>query len=314
VIMQESNNSNNSSSTRVGVDGNVVTLTMEGVGNNAPIGSYYESMYGVTFDADALTLVDQDVGGSGNFAFAPSQSTTVQFYQKDTIVMNVNGGFETGLSFYYSSITRNGSVTVYDGVNATGNVRAFQHFYPLGFYRGDGDPTGDFNRWRGVGLTFDGVARSVVFRGAVNRMLLDDIALGSATSRCPPTNGTGSPSRFELWNGNTDSRTAKLVEGGSYCLAGNWNVRVQTSHEMSTCGPILIKFFTGRTVLRRQVEASPSYFLFGDNPVTRDVYGNTNARPAVSSSVALTSGTTYCVRAAEAGVQGYSQVCFVHKC
>jgi hypothetical protein len=316
----------------------VVTMTMEGIGNNAPVGSYYQQAYGVAFDPDALALVDQDDddaggaqggGGSGNFAHAPSGTTTLQFYQKDAVVLNVfgtagdeSGGFETGVSFYYSSITRNGSVFVYDGYNGTGTVLAYQQFYPLGFDRGGGDPTGDYNRWRGVGLAFAGIARSLVFRGAVNRMLLDDITLGSATSRCPAANnGTsagGASSTFELWDGSTDSRTAKFVGGGSYCLSGNWNVRVHTTHEMSTCGPVLIKFFTGHTTLRRQVEASPPYFLFGDDPVTRNVYGNTNAKPKVSGLASLVAdGTTsYCVRAAQqSSAPGHpSQVCFVNKC
>jgi hypothetical protein len=289
---------------------------MEGVGSNQPVGSYYyfvEDDRGVTFDSDALALVDEDDGGSGNFAHEPSGPTCLQFYGKDVIVMSAHGGgFSNGLSFYYSSISRNGSVTMYDGPNATGNVLASREFYPLGFTRRDGDPTGDFNRWRGIGVKFPGIAQSVLFSGAMNRMLIDDITIGSATSRCPIH---GRASTFELWNGDSDSRVGPIVDGGSYCLTGNWNIRVKTSHEMDACGPIRITFFpTGRmSSLRRSVEWVPFYFLFGDNPITRDVYGNTNASPKVST-VLLTNGAYYCIRSTERKVPGHSQACFKHSC
>ncbi len=39
------------------------------------------------------------------------------------MVMNVASGFTTGFSFYYASAMA-GTVTVYDGLNATGNVLA----------------------------------------------------------------------------------------------------------------------------------------------------------------------------------------------
>ncbi len=94
------------------------------------------------------------------------------------IVLNV---FTTGFSFFYSS-SQAGTVTVFDGLNGTGNVLAtipvVNQFNSCGL---PGDPTGTFACWTPVGVTFSGTAFSVNFGGVANQTGFDEITLGSST-------------------------------------------------------------------------------------------------------------------------------------
>jgi hypothetical protein len=108
------------------------TLDFEGLQDNEPILQYYDGGYGglgsgpgpdygVTFGSDALALIDADAGGSGNFGGEPSPSTAMYFLTGSAI-LNVPAGFNTGFSFSYTAINEPGTVVVYAGPNATGNV------------------------------------------------------------------------------------------------------------------------------------------------------------------------------------------------
>jgi len=171
-------------STLVSLSNAAVVLTFEGVGNLAPVGSFYNGggggSLGIAFGADALALVDSDAGGSGNIANEPSGETGLFFLSGPAAVMNVAAGFDTGFSFYYSAALA-GSVVVYDGLDGTGNVLAT---IPLSVQNADnctGDPNGSYCNWTPVGVTFSGTARSVAFGGTANFIVFDDITLGSST-------------------------------------------------------------------------------------------------------------------------------------
>lgn len=172
------------------------TLTFEGLQDNEPVLNYYNGglggngsgpgpALGVTFSTTALAIIDADAGGSGNFGGEPSPST-ILFFLTGTAVMNVPSGFTTGFSFYYSAIRSPGSVIVYSGPNATGNVLASISL-PLTQSSGAPDPTGQFSPLVPVGVSFSGIARSVDFGGTVNQIGFDNITFGSQT----PNPGTG---------------------------------------------------------------------------------------------------------------------------
>ena len=112
-----------------------VVLTFEGLQNQEPILNYYNAglggfgsgpgpAWGIIFGAESLALIDADDGGDGNFANEPSPKTTAYFLTGPGVVMNVPAGFDTGFSFFYASVTYSGSVDVWDGLDATGNLLA----------------------------------------------------------------------------------------------------------------------------------------------------------------------------------------------
>jgi len=180
---QQSQNTNRNSS-------NVIDLDFEGLGTGDPINDFYNggtsgqgysgTNYGVQFGA-ALGLIDQDAGGTGNFANEPSPSTIMYFIADDQAYMNVPAGFTTGFSFYYSSGTSYGSVSVYDGINGTGNLLATINLASNGTNNCSGDPNGYFCHWDPIGVSFSGTAKSVVFAGAADNIGFDDITFGSST-------------------------------------------------------------------------------------------------------------------------------------
>jgi cysteine-rich repeat protein len=160
-------------------DGTV--LTFEGLGDNAPVGNFYNggagTNYSIEFGPTALALIDSDVGGGGNFGGEPSESTILFFLSGASTVMNVPGGFDGGFSVYYSAISSPGQIRVYDGVDGTGNL--LQTVYlPITPSNG-GDPTGSFSPFYPVGVTFPGTARSVDFGGVANQIGMDDIRVGA---------------------------------------------------------------------------------------------------------------------------------------
>src|SRR5882762_2188141 len=102
-----------------------VVLTFEGLGNQVPIGNFYNGGGGgslcITFGADSLAIISRDAGGSGNFSNNPSGDTIAFFLSGPGDVMDVPAGFSTGFSFFYSSSTA-GSVSVYSGLDGTGTL------------------------------------------------------------------------------------------------------------------------------------------------------------------------------------------------
>lgn len=160
----------------------VFTLTFEGVGDQNPVGDFYNNggagtNYGVSFSADALALVDADVvGGTGNFANEPSPNTVMFFLGTGTPTLTMTAGFSTGFSFFYSSSTK-ATVSVYD---KDGGLLASLELVAKGLDNCVGDPAGAFCNWTPVGVNFAGVATSINFGGTANQTGFDNITFGSA--------------------------------------------------------------------------------------------------------------------------------------
>jgi hypothetical protein len=167
----------------------VFTLTFEGLADHASVGDFYNggggTNYGVSFSPATLALIDEDAGGSGNFANEPSPGTVLFFLEANNAILNKSSGFSTGFSFYYSS-SKAASVNVYDGINATGNLLATLQ---LAAQNQDnncvGDPTGSFCNWTAVGVTFAGIAKSIDFGGTANQVGFDNITFGTETPTAP---------------------------------------------------------------------------------------------------------------------------------
>jgi hypothetical protein len=176
-------------------------LTFEGLDESEAVEDYYDGGtggngsgpgpdYGIVFSPNALATIDADQGGGGNFGGEPSPDTVLFFLTGDAATMNVAAGFTTGFSFFYSAINQAGSITVYDGVDATGNVLAMLSL-PLTPNNGAPDPTGAFSPLLPIGVSFSGTARSVDFAGTINQIGFDNITLGSATPE--DTSGPDAP-------------------------------------------------------------------------------------------------------------------------
>jgi hypothetical protein len=161
----------------------ISVLTFEGIGNLQPVGNFYNGggggSLGITMSPNTLAIVDLDAGGTGNFGGEPSPSTVMFFLTGDAAIMNALGGFDTGFSFYYSSINQSGSLQVFDGLDGTGNLLA-SLILPLTPSNGAPDPTGAYSPLVPIGVAFDGVARSVSFAGVQDQIAFDDVTFGSA--------------------------------------------------------------------------------------------------------------------------------------
>ena len=162
----------------------VVSLDFEGISDQAPVGNFYNGgagvNYGVEFSPDTLALIDQDAGGIGNFANEPSPNTVMFFLNSQNAILNYAAGFDTGISFFYSS-SLTASVNVYDDVNGGGNLIASLNLSPQNTNNCSGDPTGVYCNWSAVGVEFNGIAKSVNFGGTANRVGFDNITFGSST-------------------------------------------------------------------------------------------------------------------------------------
>lgn len=174
----------------------IIVLDFEGIGNYNLVGGYYngagpaEKNYGISFSGATLALVDQDAGGSGNFANEPSPDTVMFFLDAQNAILNFEAGFSTGFSFYYSSAFE-AIVTVYDGLGGTGNILASLPLSAQHTNDCTGDPTGVYCNWTAVGVTFDGTAKSIDFGGTANYVAFDNITFGSATPGGSDDNGPG---------------------------------------------------------------------------------------------------------------------------
>lgn len=159
-------------------------LTFEGTTHNFPIGNFYNGgaggNFGVTFDGTEFAQVEGlTVSGRAGFRNEPSRSTVLlvgnAFTGASTI--NVNGGF-TLLDFYYSAARSDSSVSIYDGLNGTGNLLqslALTAQPGNGFFcPSDGGLAIFFCVWTPVSIPLTSTARSLSF--ALGELRIDNLA------------------------------------------------------------------------------------------------------------------------------------------
>ncbi len=178
-----------------------VTLTFEGLQNLEAINGFYNggtgslgssgTNYGVQFNSNSLAVIDSDAGGTGNIGNEPTPSTAL-FFLTGSAILNYSAGFDTGFSFFYSTVDFSGTVRVYDAENAGGNLIGSINLAALG--TGPGDPTGAFSNWAIGSLGFAGIAKSIDFGGTVNQVAYDNITFGATN----PNNAVPEPSSLAL--------------------------------------------------------------------------------------------------------------------
>jgi hypothetical protein len=185
-------------------------LTFEGLQDEETVSNYYNGglggngsgpgpNYGITFESNALAIISNQNGGSGNFAGNPSGDTIVFFLSGVGDVMNVAGGFTSGFSFFYSAINDPGTVTVYSGADATGTVLATLNLPITASNAGNSVCGSDqFCPFVPFGVSFSGTAMSVDFSGTANQIGFDDITLGSSV---PDSGSSPEPATYALMGG-----------------------------------------------------------------------------------------------------------------
>jgi len=156
-----------------------------GAGGNGSTGG---ANYGIAFGSDSIACTDADHNGCNtNLIPGGPGAQIVYFLSGPGDVMNVANGFDTGFSFFYSAIVYTGTVTVYDGINGTGNVLATLN---LGLTPSAGDPAchgAGYCPFSAAGVTFAGTAHSVNFSGVADYIGFADITLGSSNAGGTPS-------------------------------------------------------------------------------------------------------------------------------
>lgn len=155
---------------------NPVTMTFDQLNNGEYVHNYYDGGcgealfsptcggpdYGVVWKGAALA---NNFDGHGNPPSSPNYITRFGL-SSNPMTMNVAAGFSDGFSFYYSwagSFFGSPSVTIYDGLDGTGNVLATTGDLDRSPFTCSGG-FGRSNCWTLVDdLTFSGIARSVTF-------------------------------------------------------------------------------------------------------------------------------------------------------
>jgi hypothetical protein len=176
----------------------VIDLTFEGLGNLEPVANYYNNGLGgngsgpgpndgITFSSNALALVSDQSGGTGNFDSnaLPSGVTGMFFLTGSAAILDDAAGFQTGFSLFYSAINQPGSLSVFSGLDGTGTLLG-----TLALPVTTASPPGRFQPFVPVGVTFAGTAESISFAGVENQIVFDDVTFGSATPGAIPEPAT----------------------------------------------------------------------------------------------------------------------------
>ena len=138
--------------------------------------------YGISFGSNALAIclnsTTVNCSNTSRGGLAPNSSEGGLFFLDGAeTFMNVAAGFDTGFSFNYVSLSFNGSVSVYDGLNGTGNLLATLNLFPnAGSCPGY---SAAFCPFSPIGVLFAGTAKSVSFAGVANQIVFDDITFGT---------------------------------------------------------------------------------------------------------------------------------------
>ncbi len=178
-----------------------IVLTFEGLQNQEEVLNYYNGGMGslgtgpgpsdgITFNSDALAIINDDNGGNGNFAGNPSGDTALFFLSGSAATMDVPAGFTTGFSFFYSAVNVGGTINVWSGLDDTGTLLTTITLpvtpSQVGSNPACTNPSEFFCPFVPLGVNFSGTAMSVDFGGTENQIAFDDITLGSATPGTTP--------------------------------------------------------------------------------------------------------------------------------
>ncbi len=166
-----------------------MTLTFEGLKNFEAVEDYYNggkgskgsgpgTNYGVTFSSNALAYIPGEFHGKARpYPGDPSPPTVLLLGDLGhrfpgghpiSMTMDVSGGFVGALTFYDIDIERKATVTIWSGLDGTGTKLATLTLALTAEAFGNAET-----------MSFKGKARSVVFSGGNDQLVLDNISFQS---------------------------------------------------------------------------------------------------------------------------------------
>ncbi len=145
----------------------LVTANFDDVASFSAVGSAYAAS-GVVFDGEALAVDGTDVTLAT--PFTAHSGTNAMFSPFAATVMNVANGFVGDVSLWYSSVTGSTTVSVYDGLNATGSV--------LSSFTLAANSTA-YELFSQASQSFSGVGYSISFGGNDGQIAYDDVTVNA---------------------------------------------------------------------------------------------------------------------------------------
>lgn len=145
----------------------LVTANFDGVASFSAVGSAYAAS-GLVFDTEAIAIDGTDV--TLETPFTAHSGTNAMFSPFSATVMNVADGFVGDVSFWYSSITGSTTVSVFDGLNATGSV--------LSTFTLASNSTA-YELFSLASQSFSGVGYSISFGGNDGQIAYDDVTVNA---------------------------------------------------------------------------------------------------------------------------------------
>lgn len=145
----------------------LVTANFDGVASFSAVGSAYAAS-GLVFDTEAIAIDGTDATLAT--PFTAHSGTNAMFSPFSATVMNVADGFVGDVSFWYSSITGSTTVSVFDGLNATGSV--------LSSFTLASNSTA-YELFSLASQSFSGVGYSISFGGNDGQIAYDDVTVNA---------------------------------------------------------------------------------------------------------------------------------------
>jgi len=138
--------------------GKTILLDFEDRTLDETLNIQYQSKYGITFDG-GVKVVDK----SANLDKIPSGSNAIRLEKNNFFDINVPKGFSGALSFYYTSATHKGTVSIQD--TKGGKTIAIRDLPSVGSKK--------YNDWKLVIIKFSKTAKFIRFYAQDNRIAFD---------------------------------------------------------------------------------------------------------------------------------------------
>jgi len=145
----------------------LVTANFDDVTSFSAVGSAYAAS-GLVFDTEAMAIDGTDATLAT--PFTAHSGTNAMFSPFTATVMNVAAGFTGDVSFWYSSITGSTTVSVFDGLNATGSV--------LSTFTLAANSTA-YEMFSLASQSFSGMGYSISFGGNDGQIAYDDVTVNA---------------------------------------------------------------------------------------------------------------------------------------
>jgi hypothetical protein len=270
---------------------NLVPLTFEGLGNLDEISQFYNggtssagfsgTNHGIYFSKNALAIINMDNGGgTGNFTNTEWSHTAMFFLSGGNVTMNDPKGFTDALSIQYIS-SGSGTVSLYDELDGTGNLLASLILPATTSVAKGKVENGNFNKWKHLGVSFSGMAKSVTFSGTANQCAFDNIILGSDKTPGPgeaanakPGESGKAPQATFVASGDTHKSPATK---GKLFLAGTSALDLNIGKQKEKSGGSVVE---GSELSYMQLDFQPKAGYFVINNLVAglfiDMYMSTN--------------------------------------